>query len=75
MMKSNTSHTKSFSPKKILVTGATGFVGSHIVEELISKNHEIIATVLEFKPFIFVHVFRLQGLLLLIYRAGVQYLF
>ena len=44
-MKSNISHTKSCSPKKILVTGATGFVGSHIVEELISKNHEIIATV------------------------------
>ena len=30
---------------RILVTGATGFVGSHIVEELISNNHSIIATI------------------------------
>ncbi len=29
---------------KILVTGATGFLGSHIVEELISSKNEIIAT-------------------------------
>ena len=32
---------------RILVTGATGFVGSHIIEELVSKNHNIIATVRE----------------------------
>jgi len=30
---------------KVLLTGATGFVGSHIVEELISKNHNVIATI------------------------------
>ncbi|MCR4663065.1 MAG: SDR family NAD(P)-dependent oxidoreductase [Endomicrobiaceae bacterium] len=30
---------------KILLTGATGFVGSHIVEELISNNHSVIATI------------------------------
>lgn len=30
---------------KVLLTGATGFVGSHIVEELISNNHNIIATI------------------------------
>ena len=28
---------------RVLLTGATGFVGSHIVEELISNNHTIIA--------------------------------
>ena len=28
---------------RVLLTGATGFVGSHIVEELISDNHTIIA--------------------------------
>ena len=30
---------------KILLTGANGFVGSHIVEELISNNHDIIVTI------------------------------
>ena len=30
---------------KILLTGATGFVGSHIVEELISQKHTVIATI------------------------------
>lgn len=30
---------------KVLLTGATGFVGSHIVEELVSKNHNIIAAI------------------------------
>lgn len=30
---------------RILLTGATGFVGSHIVEELISNNHTIVATI------------------------------
>ncbi len=29
---------------KIIVTGATGFVGSHLVEELISQKAEVIAT-------------------------------
>ena len=32
-------------PLRILLTGATGFVGSHIVEELISNNHTVIAIV------------------------------
>ena len=27
---------------KILVTGSTGFVGKHLVEELKEKNHEVI---------------------------------
>ncbi len=30
---------------KVLLTGATGFVGSHIVEELISNNHDVIAAI------------------------------
>ena len=27
---------------KILVTGVSGFIGSHLVDELIKNNHEII---------------------------------
>ena len=29
---------------KILVTGATGFIGNHLIERLLSKNHFVIAT-------------------------------
>jgi dTDP-6-deoxy-L-talose 4-dehydrogenase (NAD+) len=29
---------------KILVTGATGFIGNHVVTYLLSKNHKVIAT-------------------------------
>ncbi len=29
---------------KILVTGATGFVGRHVITELLKYDHEIIAT-------------------------------
>ena len=31
--------------KKILITGADGFVGSHFVETLLKKNYDIYATV------------------------------
>ncbi len=44
-MKNNSSASKSFSKKKILITGATGFVGSHIVEELVLNNYEVIAAI------------------------------
>ena len=35
---------KNFSDKNILVTGGTGFVGSHLVEELISEGAHVITT-------------------------------
>lgn len=30
--------------KKVLVTGATGFLGSHVVEDLMEKGYEVVAT-------------------------------
>ena len=30
--------------KKVLVTGATGFIGHHVIQELLKNNVEIIAT-------------------------------
>jgi nucleoside-diphosphate-sugar epimerase len=30
--------------KKVLVTGATGFIGNYVVEELLRKNHSVIAS-------------------------------
>lgn len=29
---------------KVLVTGATGFIGNHVIRELLSRKHEVIAT-------------------------------
>lgn len=28
--------------KKILITGGAGFIGSHLVDKLLAKNHQII---------------------------------
>ena len=30
-------------PKKILITGATGFIGSHLTEQLVQKGFSIVA--------------------------------
>ncbi len=35
---------KLFSMKKVLVTGATGFIGNYVIEDLLERDCEIIAT-------------------------------
>ena len=44
-MESNFTSNRSHSTMRVLLTGATGFVGSHIIEELISNNNIVIALV------------------------------
>ena len=34
--------------KKILVTGAEGFIGSHLVERLLRLNYEVNASAIQF---------------------------
>jgi len=41
---------KKISGKNILVTGGTGFVGSHLVEQLLEKKANVITTFLTFNP-------------------------
>ncbi len=31
--------------KKILVTGATGFVASHLIHQLLAQNYQVVGTV------------------------------
>ncbi len=40
----------TFKDKNILVTGGTGFVGSHLIEELLSANANIVTTFLSTNP-------------------------
>jgi len=35
---------KGIDKMKVLVTGSTGFIGNHVVNDLIKKGHEVIAT-------------------------------
>jgi nucleoside-diphosphate-sugar epimerase len=39
-----TRHQPSVTPKKILVTGATGFIGNYVIEELIKQGLQVVAT-------------------------------
>ena len=39
-----------FKNKNVLVTGGTGFVGSHLVEELINQGANVVTTFLELDP-------------------------
>lgn len=39
-----------WSGRPVLVTGATGFVGSHLVERLLSLNSRVVALVRDFNP-------------------------
>lgn len=44
------SYNSKFKNKNILVTGGTGFVGSHLVEELVSQEANVITTFISTSP-------------------------
>lgn len=48
---------------KVLITGADGMLGSHIILELIKRNHEVSAFLLPNQPKLFpeLHINRIQG--------------
>ena len=55
--------------KKYIVTGGSGFIGSHIVDKLINENHDVVVIdnnsnqeiqLLIQKPYIIILIFQIQ---------------